>query len=94
MKSIIAIILIIFSINVSAQNTKPPKSAQDSVNELNAAADKFADSLISKTSIKDFREFLRSNLLAKVYDEATFVNAYDFFIRSKVNEWMTKRKKQ
>lgn len=95
MKYILTIFIFLFiCISLSAQNTKPQKSAQDSINELNAAAGKFVDSLISKTSIKDMRDFLFANLTVKVYSDAKFSELYDFFIQSKVNEWATKRKKQ
>jgi len=86
MKKLITAIAILISLTTHAQSQK-----EDSL--LRVEAGKYVDTLIKKTSIKEFQEFMWSNLTGKVYSELPFPQAYDLFIQSKINTWMENRKK-
>ena len=85
-KSLSVIIILLSVITTHAQSQK-----EDSL--LRIEAGKYVDTLIKKTSIKEFQEFMWSNLTGKVYSELPFPQAYDLFIQSKINTWMENRKK-
>ena len=86
MKQTLITICIFISLSTHAQSQK-----EDSL--LRIEAGKYVDTLIKKTSIKEFQEFMWANLTGKVYSELPFPQAYDLFIQSKINTWMENRKK-
>lgn len=68
-------------------------TAQDSAAAAQAEANKFLDSLLTKTSLKDFQTFLYETVSGKEYNEGTFVQLYNFFMQTRYNQWMQKKKK-
>ncbi len=95
MKSAIILIFLISSFLFStAQSTNgSTKQSQDSVAKLQADAAKYLDSLSSKISLKEFKDFLYESVSGKEYNEGLFVNLYNFFMQQKLNAWLAQREK-
>ena len=93
MKKFIVLFFSLLAITVCFSQTGATKklTAQDSALLEQQAANKFVDSVVTKTSIKEFREFLYSTITAKQLDEGKFIELYDFFIRSKYQQWIQEK---
>lgn len=84
--------MILVCVTSHSQTNKPkPMTAQDSAAAAQAEASKFIDSLLVKTSLKDFQAFLYENVSGKEYNEGAFVRLYDLFLRTRYNEWMQRK---
>jgi hypothetical protein len=79
MKKTFFVIAIAFSLSASAQGTSVKDTA--SIRKEQEAANKFVIELVSKTSIKDFQQWVYENLPAKKNDE--FVQLFNYFIQQK-----------
>lgn len=79
---------------VTADTVKPKKAAVDSTQMIRAAANAFRDSLVSKTSIKDFDKWLYENISGKSYNEGTLQELLGMFIQVQYNTWIQKRNKK
>ena len=90
------LILVIITLSVTcfcfSQNQKK-LTAEDSALIEQQQVSRYIDSLIEKTSIKEMRDYLQSNISFKEYSELSFVTMYDFFIRSKVDLWIAQKQK-
>lgn len=96
MKRIICFIfcLTIFLFCNSQSGTSSKMTAADSAAKLQQELNKFIDSLVSKTTLKEFREFLYANVTGKQSDEEKWVVLYDFFVRTKANQWIAEQEKK
>lgn len=94
MKYILTIFIFLFiCIGLSAQKPKV-MTAADSAAAQQAEANKFVDSLLTKTSLKEFQTFLYESVSGKEYNEGTFIRLYDLFLRTKYNEWMQRKQQK
>jgi predicted HTH transcriptional regulator len=76
-------------------NSSPPKmTPADSAALFQQEVNKFVDSLISKTTLKEFVEFLYINTTGKQANEEKWTMLYDFFVRTKANQWAAEREKK
>lgn len=64
---------------------------QDSLDMI--AANRFVDSLEKATSIRDFKLFLDANVQSTKQNFQIFDDFYAFYIRTKYNEWLSKKQK-
>ena len=93
---IIALSLLIFSsafCQVVKNSNAKVMTAQDSAAAFQTEYNKFIDSLVQKTSVKQLFDFLTENVTVKQWQDGKWVDMYDFFLRTKGNEWIQKRKK-
>jgi abortive infection bacteriophage resistance protein len=93
MKHFLITLISVFIFCGAMAQTKKPMTAQDSAAAAQAETNKFIDSLLTKTSVKEFQTFLYERVTGKEYNEGTFVQLYNFFMQSRYNEWMQKKKK-
>ena len=49
---------------------------------------KHIDSVMSKTSIKDFQQWLYENATVKQYQEGKFVDLYNAYVQQQYNVWI------
>lgn len=96
MKHLLIIFLLIISIDSFSQkkdSASKKMTAQDSAQVLQIEYNKFIDSLISKTSVKQLYDFFTETITVKQYQEGKWVDLYDFFVRTKGNAWLQNRSK-
>ncbi len=94
MKSILLLTFFIFIFSFCNSQTPQSQAEKDSIAQLQKEADKYIDTVLTKTSLKEFREFLYSGVTGKEYNEAPFVALYNFFIQQKLNAWINERAKK
>lgn len=80
MKKLFLVIAIAFSVSAFGQGNSV-KSDTAAIIKEQEAANKFVSELVSKTSIKEFQEWVYENLPAKQSDE--FIRLYNYFIQQK-----------
>src|SRR5688572_1330323 len=89
------ILIFVFFCGASAQtNSSSAKvmTKQDSINVFVQKRDAALDSVISKTSLKDFRAWLDENVSAKMLREGTMNDLWAAFVNTKLEEWARKNK--
>lgn len=93
---LITLISVFIFCGASAQvkNNPKPMTAQDSAAAQQAEANKFIDSLLTKTSLKEFQTFLYENVSGKEYNEGAFVRLYNLFLQTRYDQWMQRRQKK
>lgn len=69
----------------------PVMSKEDSVLLLQKEAGLYIDSLVRVTSMKQFRDFLESQISVKTFNDGRFVELYDLFIRTNLDQWLQRR---
>lgn len=89
MKQLLVIAFIFISCAAHSQ-TKPTK--QDSINVFNAQVKKATDSILSKTSMKEFQLWLDENVSSKSMREGTLNNLWSVFVNTRLEEWAKKNK--
>lgn len=67
-------------------------SKQDSVNVFIKLRDAALDSIVSKTSLKDFQSWLDENISSKMMREGKLNELWAAFINAKLDEWIRKNK--
>lgn len=102
MKKLFCIVVVmlnfVFAFSQKTSSAKPLKdqSVQQSTSQdtlmLQKLANEYADSVLKKTSMVEFLEWVQANATVKEYRSVLFVNAYDSFISAKISEWLAKRK--
>lgn len=94
MKHLLTIFFIATFFCASAQtNSSSGKlTKQDSINVFVKRQDAFIDTLISTTSLKQFRSWLDESVSAKTFREGTLNDLWVTFINVKVEEWVRKNK--
>lgn len=76
-------------------NSQPGKmTAADSAAKLQQELNKYIDSLVSKTTVREFIDFLYTNTTGKQANEEKWVVLYDFFVRTKANQWVADQEKK
>lgn len=99
MKKFILLTLLttLISVYSHSQTTKPkPDSAsiaQAQQQKETAEANKFIDSLTTKTSIKDFQLWLYENVSQKTAAEGKFGELYNLFLQQQYAAWVQRRAK-
>lgn len=83
MKSILTATAIIISLQSFGQSSQK-ENRIDSV----ALWNNHLDSVISKTSIKDFQSWLYENATIKQYNESKFVDLYNSFVQYQLQRWL------
>ena len=84
MKIILTVLVIISSLNVNSQ------TKQDSI--IQAQANKFIDSLVKKTSVADFMDFIGKNAVETKTKFSILDGFYTYFVRTKYEDWLNKKK--
>lgn len=92
MKKTIIFILSIFIFTVCNSQTK--MTAADSAAKLQQELNKFIDSLVLKTTVREFMDFLYTNTTGKQANEEKWVVLYDFFVRTKASQWVAEQEKK
>lgn len=92
-KAICFIFCLTFFLFCNSQTTSK-MTAADSAAKLQQELNKFIDSVVSKTTLKEFREFLYTNVTGKQSDEEKWVVLYDFFVRTKASQWVAEQEKK
>lgn len=83
MRKILTSIAIIISLQSFGQSSQK-ENRIDSV----ALWNNHLDSVISKTSIKDFQSWLYENATIKQYNESKFVDLYNYFVQYQLQRWL------
>jgi uncharacterized protein YxeA len=97
MKHLLITLILIFLIfcGASAQ-TKTPSvkvmTKQDSINVFVQQRDSYVDSLLTKTSLKEFQKWLDESVSSKMLREGKLNELWTAFIDTKINEWVVKNK--
>lgn len=96
MKKVSMIIFVVVLFATANSQTNKPKvmTAADSAAAQQAEVNKFVDSLLLKTSLKEFQTFLYENVSGKEYNEGAFVRLYDLYLRTKYNEWIQRKQQK
>ena len=94
---LITFIFLFVCIGLSAQvkNTNGSSTTltkQDSINVFVKKRDAALDSIISKTSLKDFRAWLDESVSSKMLREGTMNDLWTAFVNAKLEEWVVKNK--
>ena len=96
MKYVLTIFIFLFlCISLSAQTKSTSSQAltkQDSINAFVKKRDAQIDSIITKTSMKDFQLWLDANVSAKSMREDPMNLLWSTFINFKLDEWVRKNK--
>lgn len=81
---------------VSADTTKPvtDQNALTSQNALAEEWSRYADSVLKKTSINDFNEWLMNSVTVKQYQEGKFSEFYNAFLQQQYQIWQAKKQKK
>ena len=82
----IIIVCLLFSASAFSQSSQK-ENRVDSV----ALWNKHIDSVIGKTSVKDFQVWLYENATVKQYQESKFVDLYNAFIQFQYQRWITSK---
>lgn len=90
MKHLLITLILIFIFFCGASAQKLTK--QDSINVFVQKRDAALDSIISKTSLKDFRAWLDENVSAKMLREGKMNDLWAAFINAKLEEWIKQKK--
>jgi hypothetical protein len=85
-KTIIALALLISTASYSQKISK-----EDSI--LNIEAQRYADTLFLKTTIRELSEWAYSNLTEKMSKESPFNTIVGIFLNSKATAWIQEKKK-
>lgn len=84
---------ILFSaVNAQTQSTSAKLTKQDSINAFVKLRDAFIDTVLTKTSLKDFQKWLDESVSGKMAREGIFTDLYIAFLNAKVDEWVVKKK--
>lgn len=65
----------------------------DSLQKEEALFSKFADSVYSHTTLKEFKDYLYDKVTSKFYTEGTFANLFQYFTQQKFLDARSKKQK-
>lgn len=94
MKRLLTILFVSVWFCGSAQTPADLKREQDSIVALNAAIDKFADSISKKVSIADVVRWAEDRYSVTFYKDAKFVVVYSDWLQFQIDLFIQSRKKK
>ena len=92
-KTITLLLALTIFIFAHSQAPPPTKQQQDSVEKLQKDYAAYIDTLVAKTTLKQFMDYLYATVTAKYYNEGKWLELYNYFLNNKGDEWLQKRSK-